>query len=98
MGTIDVRRFALAWGATAALLYAGCVIVMSTVSRDAQILFFNSLLHGIDVTTILRASMPVWEMLIGLVETFILAWLVGASIAAVYNSVAQPADRSPGRR
>jgi hypothetical protein len=29
--------------------------------------------------------MPVWEMAIGLVETFILAWLVGASMAGIYN-------------
>ena len=85
MEAIDVRRFGFASGATAALLYLGCVLVMSTVSRDTQIVFFNSLLHGVDVSSILRTSMPVWEMGMGLVETFILAWLVGASIAGLYN-------------
>ena len=85
MDVIDIRRFALAWGVTAALLYAGCAIVMATVSRDAQIVFFNTLLHGLDVSGILRTSMPIWEMLIGLIETFILAWLIGASLAAIYN-------------
>lgn len=85
MEGIDVRRFGLAWGATAALVYLGCVIVMSTVSRETQIVFFNSLLHGVDVTTLLRTSMPVREMAMGVVVTFVLAWMVGASIAGVYN-------------
>jgi hypothetical protein len=85
MGVIDIRRFGRAWGATAALLYLGCVLVMSTVPLETQVLFFNSLLHGVDVRPILRSGMPVWEMAIGLVETFILAWLVGASMAGIYN-------------
>ena len=72
-------------GCTGALLYLDSVLVMSTVSRDTQVLFFNSLLHGIDVMPILRTTMPVWEMAMGLVETFILAWLVGASIASIYS-------------
>jgi hypothetical protein len=97
MEAIDVRRFGMAWGSTAALLYVGCVLVMSTVNRDAQVLFFNSLLHGIDVTPILRTTMPVWEMAIGLVETFILAWLVGASIASIYNAGARSTTSSAPR-
>jgi hypothetical protein len=86
MEAIDIRRFGMACGVSGALLYLGCVVVMSTVSREAQIAFFNSLLHGLDVTAILRTTMPIWEMMIGLVETFILAWLIGASIASIYNS------------
>jgi hypothetical protein len=93
MEHIDIKRFGIAWGSTAALLYLGCVLVMSTVSRDTQVLFFNSLLHGIDVTPILRPTMPVWEMAMGLVETFIVAWLVGASIASIYNVGVRSATR-----
>lgn len=85
MERIDIKRFGLAFGSTSALLYLGCILVMSTVGRATTILFFNSLLHGIDVTTILRTEMPLWEMLMGVVETFILGWLIGASIASIYN-------------
>ena len=85
MEAIDMRRFGLACGSTTALLYLGCVFDMATENRETQVLFFNSLLHGVDVTPILRTRMPVWEMTMGLVETFALAWLVGASMAAVYN-------------
>jgi len=85
MERIDIKRFGLASGSTSALLYLGCILVMSTAGRATTILFFNSLLHGIDVTTILRTEMPLWEMLMGIVETFILGWLIGASIASIYN-------------
>ena len=85
MERIDIKRFGLAFGSTSALLYLGCILVMSTVGRATTIFFFNSLLHGIDVTTILRTEMPLWEMLMGVVETFILGWLIGASIASIYN-------------
>lgn len=85
MEHISFRRFGLACGTTAALLYLGCVLVVASVSRESQIRFFNSLVHGIDVTSIVRTQMPVREMLLGVVEVFILGWLIGASIASIYN-------------
>jgi uncharacterized metal-binding protein len=85
MNNIDVKRFGLAVGTTLALLYLGCVFVMATAGEAAVILFFNSLLHGIDVTTIIRTDMPLWEALMGLIETFVLGWLTGAAVAAIYN-------------
>ena len=55
---------------------------MVTVNRDAQILFFNSLLRGTDVRSIIRISpLAAWEIFIGIGETFILTWLAGASVA-----------------
>lgn len=85
MGHINVKRMGLAFGVTGTLLYLGCVLVMATVSKKAAVLFFNSLLHGVDVTPILRSQMPLWEVGLGIVETFILGWLIGATIAAFYN-------------
>ena len=85
MEAINIRRCGLAWGITSALLYLGCVFVMWSVGREGSILFFNSLLHGIDVTTILRTDRPWWGMAMGLVEIFIVGWLTGATIATIYN-------------
>ena len=82
---ISVKRFGMAFGVTSALLYLGCVFVMGTVGREASIVFFNSLMHGIDVTTIIRTDMPFWEMVIGVLTIFILGWLSGATIASIYN-------------
>ncbi len=85
MATINIKKLGLSFGLTFAILYLGCVFVMSTVSRETAVFFFNSLLHGIDVDSVLRTSMPLYEMVIGIVEIFILGWLIGASIASIYN-------------
>ena len=85
MNTISIRKLGLAFGSTCALLYLGCIFVMSTVGKKAAILFFNSLFHGIDVTSIIRMDMPIWEMIMGVIEVFILGWFTGAMIASVYN-------------
>jgi len=85
MEVINIKRFGMACGVTFALLYLGCVLAMWTVGKEASILFFNSLMHGIDVTSIIRTDMPWWEMVMGVVEIFILGWLTGATIASIYN-------------
>lgn len=85
MNTINIKRFGLAFGITGALLYLGCILVMATVGRDGTVLFFNSLLHGLDTSSIIRLHVPWWEALIGITETFIISWLIGALIASIYN-------------
>ena len=84
--TINIKKFGLSLGLTLTLLYVGCIIVMGTVGHEGTIKFFNSLLHGLDVTSIIRNKIPFEEVCIGIVETFILGWLIGATIAAIYNS------------
>ncbi len=85
MGVINVKKFGLAVGLTLALLHLGCVSVVLLTSKDTTIAFFNSLLHGLDVTTILRTEMSAREMIYGFVQIFILGWLTGASLASIYN-------------
>lgn len=85
MGVINVKKMGLAVGLTFALLHLGCVSVVLFTSREATIAFFNSLLHGLDVTSILRAEMPVGEIIYGFIQVFVLGWLIGASIASIYN-------------
>ena len=64
----------------------GCMVVMFTVGREGSVKFFNSLLHGLDVSTIIRMDIPLWEAGLGIIQTFILGWLIGACIASIYNS------------
>lgn len=84
--TINAKKFGLAVGLSMALLYLGCAVVMATVGHDGTVKFFNSLLHGLDVSTIVRMNVSLGEAAIGIIETFVLGWLVGACIAAFYNS------------
>lgn len=85
METLSVRRLGFALGAAFALTYVGCVFVMLTVPKEAAIRFFNSILHGVDVTTIMRWEMLWTEMVVGVLEVFILGWLFGATLAVLYK-------------
>ena len=85
MNKISVYRLAFALATTATALYAGCALVLLAAGRERAILFFNSLLHGLDVGPIVRMQMPWPEMLVGIVSVFVIAWLTGALIAVLYN-------------
>jgi hypothetical protein len=78
-------RLGFAVGASLTLVYVGCVFVMATVPQDAAVRFFNSLLHGLDVRSIMRWDMPWTEMVIGIFGTFILGWLFAAVVAVLYR-------------
>lgn len=85
MNHISIRKFGLAFGITGALLYIGCALTMLILGHDSTVNFFNTLLHGLDVSSIIRMDVSLVEVLIGLIQTFILGWLIGACIAGVYN-------------
>ncbi len=85
MMLIDIKRFGLAWALTFSLLYLGCVYLMSILGNEGSVVFFNSLMHGIDIRPILRMDMPLSEMATGFASIFIMGWLVGATIAGIYN-------------
>ncbi len=85
MHRLDVKKFGLAFGLTGALIYLGCTIVMTTVGQQGSVAFFNTLLHGLDTSSLIKVNLPVRAALVGIVQIFILGWLVGACIAAFYN-------------
>jgi hypothetical protein len=86
MDRLHVKKLGFALGFTGALIYLGCMIVMITAGQEGTIKFFNSLLHGLDATSIIRMDVSLREAFFGLIQTFIIGWLVGASIAAFYNA------------
>ena len=63
----------------------GCVYLMAVLGNEGSILFFNSLMHGIDIRPILKMDMPLSEMAMGFIGIFIMGWLVGATMAGIYN-------------
>lgn len=82
---LSPRLFGFAMGATGVLFYLGCMLTMSTGPREKAVLFFNSLLHGIDVAPILRESVSPAEVCFGIIGTFVLGWFAGALVALFYN-------------
>ncbi|WP_069132255.1 DUF5676 family membrane protein [Rhodohalobacter halophilus] len=85
MKKLNVKKLGLAFGSTASLLYLGCVLLMLSVGQEGTVAFFNTLLHGFDTSAVIRMDIPWWEALMGIVQTFILGWLTGALVAAIYN-------------
>ena len=85
MYQLNVKKLGFAFGLTAAFLYLGCMIVMATAGKEGTITFFNSLLHGLDTSNIIRMDVPLLEAFFGIIQTFILGWLMGACIGAFYN-------------
>jgi hypothetical protein len=86
MYRLNIKKLGFAFGLTGTLIYLGCMIVMVTAGQEGSITFFNSLLHGLDTTSIIRMDVPPLEVLMGIVQTFILWWLIGACIGAFYNA------------
>jgi len=82
---LRANRLGCSVGATATLFYLACMLVMTILPREKAIVFFNSLLHGFDVGPILQMRVPAFEVVIGLISTFILGWVAGALVAAFYN-------------
>jgi P-type Cu2+ transporter len=85
MQRISTNRLILAFGSVFTIFYLGCVIVLAMLDESSIILFFNSLMHGIDVSSVINMNVPVWMTILGLVEMFILGCLWGAIIGGIYN-------------
>jgi len=85
MEKLSIKRLGLAVGSSGAILYVGCILLMITVGQEGTVKFFNSLLHGLDTSSIIRMNVPIWEAILGIIQTFILGWLIGAFIASIYN-------------
>ncbi len=85
MNNINIKRFAFAVGSTFAILYVGCVFLVMSVGTTGTALFMRDIFHWIDISLILRQEVHTFELFSGIIEIFIIGWLMGATIAALYN-------------
>ena len=53
-----VKRFGFAVGSVGGLLCLGSVLVILIAGHDNAVRFFNRLLHGLDVSSVVRMDMP----------------------------------------
>ncbi|MFT5824238.1 MAG: hypothetical protein ACI8ZM_005504 [Crocinitomix sp.] len=86
MNNISYKRLGVAFGLTGAIFYLGCMILMVAVGKSGTVAFFNSVLHGLDIEPIIKMNVHFLHAAIGLVLTFILGWISGASVAGFYNA------------
>ncbi len=81
-------RLGFAVGTGIGLTYVSCVVLMAVLPRELAVRFFNSLFHCVNVEPFLHWDMPVSEMLLGVVSTFIIGWLLASVVAGFYNLAA----------
>jgi hypothetical protein len=82
---MNPRRLGFALAVTAAILYVACVLLMTVAGTETMVTFFNSLFHAIDFATVIKTHIKFTEAVSGTIESFILAWFVGATVASLYN-------------
>ena len=85
MITLNSKRLGLALGITGVIIYLGCILLMLITGKSGTVWFFNSVLHGLDVTEVVRMEVPIIQTLGGIVFTFCLGWIGGYLIGVVYN-------------
>lgn len=85
MEKLNIKKTGLALGITGVIFYLACIIIIMLAGHKGSTMFFNALLHGLDVGPVLRTDIPVWEAGLGIVETFVIGGIAGCIIAAVYN-------------
>lgn len=85
MGNLNPRVIALSLGSVSGIVYIACVLLFAIAPR-AGIALANTMVHGLDLTLIMRPSMaPFGAIIVGLAEIAVLGYLVGWLFAAVYN-------------
>lgn len=86
---IDAKKLGLASSISFTILYVGCILLMLIVGKGGTTWLFNSLLHGLDVSTISRMNVPIMDTCIGLVFTFLLAYGMGYLMGTIYNRLSK---------
>jgi len=85
MQTIKSNKLGLALGTSGVILYLGCICLMLIAGQDGTTWFFNSILHGLDVSTVSRMNVPIGQTIAGIVLTFGLGWITGFFTGTIYN-------------
>ncbi len=85
MQKLSPLRFGVAVGIAGSVFYVACMIFMAIVPSETVIWLSNSLLHGVDITTIMRESVPLRQSAAGILSTFAGGWLFGSLTAWLYN-------------
>lgn len=85
MKPINPLWLGLGIGGAGAVFYVGCAVIMAVLPHELTIRFFNSLMHGFDVSTVMRWDIPLLETLIGIAATFVLGGIFGGIVGGIYN-------------
>ncbi|MEK6840648.1 MAG: DUF5676 family membrane protein [Nanoarchaeota archaeon] len=81
---ISSKRVAYSLALVAGIVYLACAILVA-IAPAWTVNFFGALFHGIDISQIARAPVPLASTALGFVEIIVLGYLVGLLFGAIYN-------------
>ena len=85
MNPLNPRHIGATLAATLSILYIACTLLIAIVPKEKAVSFYNSLIHTIDVSTILGDAPTIGDFFLGLLSIAAIGWLIGATFAAIYN-------------
>ncbi len=86
MNKININKLGIAIGSTFALLNLACLISILTLGQERMVFVFNTISHMVDLTPLIKTSISFSGVVIGLIEVFVIGWLIGITIASIYNA------------
>lgn len=87
MEKLNANAVALSLGLTIVAIYLVCLIFVAILPLQTIVAVTNSLMHGIDVTSIASKRITLISSLIGVVGSFIGAAIIGYVFAYFYNRI-----------
>ena len=84
VGNLKPKSVGYSLALVAGIVYLACAILV-VIMPTWTVNVFSALFHGIDITEIARASVPLTTAILGLVEIIVMGYLVGWLFAVVYN-------------
>ena len=85
MQKLSPMRFGIALGVAGAIFYVVCMIFMAVTPHNDVVWLSNALLHGVDIQSVMRESVPLVQSLAGIASTFVGGLIFGSLSACVYN-------------
>lgn len=85
MQKLSPLRFGIAIGVAGAILYIACMVFMAVTPKENVAWISNSVLHGVNIQSVMRESVPLVQSLVGIVSTFVGGLIFGSLSACVYN-------------
>jgi hypothetical protein len=74
---LQSTRFGLAFAIVGVVMYLGCMMLMTILGQEGTVWFFNSILHGFDVSSCIRMDVSIIDTAAGIVFTGLIGMFVG---------------------
>ena len=87
METLNPNKIGLSLSLTFGALYILCFVLFAVIPKEWVIALANSLMHGIDVSTIVTQTKSIGSVILGLISWLFIGFASGYIFSMVYNKI-----------